>query len=202
MALFRFDNFCEAFAQIYRPISHIPSKDGRQTRFFRHNGIDERSEIHKRLSNHDKCDLFMSVITAWEGDLERSSENAPDPNFYGWRRHVLFWAHQAPAELGVVPNDEEAAADAKARAVEACQDFIAFMAKCKDKNGGNMKDLQGVDFDSMEISTLPMAFNGFWIAILNFDQMEPRQKCVIDEKYDTTSIEQFFPFFHHDRFHK
>lgn len=202
--LFRFDNFCEAFAQIYTPIGHIPSKDGRTARFFRHNSLDERSEIHKRLAAFDKCNLFMTVITAFDGELIPSSENAPDPNFYIWRRHVLFWSHQAPAKKAVVPNDEEAAADAKAHGVEAATDFIAFIADCQDPRKhlkASTRAIDGVDLESIEIATLPMAFDGWWVTVVNFDQMEPRQKCVIDEKYSATTIDEFFQFFRHDRFH-
>lgn len=204
MSLFRFDNFCEAWAQCYTKIKHVPSKDGRTSRFFRHNSLDERSEIHKRLAAFDKCDLFMSVITAFEGDVGYMSDRAADPNFYVWRRHVLFWAHQAPADRSVVPNDEEAAADAKARGVETAQDFIAFISMCRNPNDKEhyIPALRGVDEESYNIATLPMAFDGWWVTVLNFDQMEPRQKCVIDERYDKTSLHEFFPFFHHDRFHK
>ena len=185
--LFRFDNFCENWAMAYTPISHVPSKDGRQARFFRHNSLDERAEIHKRLAATDKCDLFMSVITAFDGELIRSSEQAPDPNFYIWRRHVLFWSHQSPANLSRVPADEEAAAEAKARGVEAATDFLAFVATCQDSVRFPRpadRIIDGVDLDSVEISTLPMAFDGWWVTVINFDQMEPRQKCANPEKYD------------------
>lgn len=202
--LFRFDNFCEAFAQVYQPISHVPSKDGRTARFFRHNSLDERSEIHKRLAAFDKCNLFMTVITAFDGELIPGSEKAIDPNFYIWRRHVLFWSHQAPASKSVVPNDEEAAADAKAHGVDAATDFLAFVVDCQNPRKHPKpaeRAIDGVDLESVEISTLPMAFDGWWVTVINFDQMEPRHKCVIDEKYSTTKLDEFFPFFHHDRFH-
>lgn len=202
--LFRFDNFCEAFAQVYKPIGHIPSKDGRVARFFRHHSLNAHSEIPKRLAAFDKCDLFMTVITAFDGELIASSENAPDPNFYIWRRHVLFWSHQAPANKAVVPNDEEAAADAKAHGVEAATDFIAFVAACQDPRKHPKPDeraIDGVDLDSIEIATLDMLYDGWWVTVVNFDQLEPRQKCVIDEKYSSATIDEFFPFFRHDRFH-
>lgn len=193
--LFRFDNFCENFAMAYLPVSHVPSKDGRQARFFRHNSLDERAEIHKRLAATDKCDLFMSVITAYDGELIRSSENAPDPNFYIWRRHVLFWSHQEAANLSRVPLDEEAAADAKARGVEAATDFLAFCAACQDPRRFPQaadRIIDGIDFDSVEITTLPVTFDGWWITVINFDQEEPRAKCADPEKYDQTLLQQLW----------
>lgn len=189
--VFRFDNFCERFAQCY--LGHVPSKDGRQARFFRHNSIDEDAEIHKRLAAFDQCDLFMSVITATDGELTRTSENAPSPNFYVWRRHVLFWTHQDAATQSRVPNDEEAAADAKARGVDAATDFIAFMAYLKDPKKGNVTELAGVDLDSIEIASLSMHFSGWWVTVINFDQLEPRQKCVLGEHYDRQMLEELFP---------
>ena len=203
MPLFRFDNYCEAYAQAQPYIGHVPSKDGRQARFFRHQALDERMEIIKRISAFDKCDIFMSVITAFDGELMHSSENAPDPNFYVWRRHVLFWTHQNPGEMSVVPNDEESAADAKARGVEAATDFIAFMAQGADTHNKKhfIPALRGVDFDSIEIVTLPMTLDGWWITCLNFDQGEPRQKCFVDAVFDWTKFDEQIPFFTHDRFH-
>lgn len=193
---FRFDNFCEYFARIYTPVSHVPSKDGRQTRFFRHDSIDERSEIHKRLAAPDKCDTFMSVITSTEGQLIRSDEKAAFPNFYIWRRHVLFWEHQAAATTSIVPNDEEAAAEAKARGVDCATDFIAFLSECQDpRRYPNAKDriIDGVDLDSVEIVSLPRSFDGWWITVLNFDQLEARNRCVIDERYNQELLSEMFP---------
>lgn len=159
-------------------------------------------EIIKRLLDV-KTDIFMSVITAYDGNLLRLSDNAPDPNFYIWRRHVLFWTRQHSAAIDVVPNDEEAAADAKARGVEAATDFIAFMRQCanpKDKVH-YIEALHGVDFDSIEIVTLPMTLDGWWITCLNFDQTEPRPKCFADEQFDWDKFGESSGFLYHDRFH-
>lgn len=60
MSVFRFDNFCEAYAQAQSYLRHIPSKDGRQARFFRHRALDERMEIVKRLAAFDKDDSHQT----------------------------------------------------------------------------------------------------------------------------------------------
>ena len=194
--IYRFDLFCEKFAMAYRPIQHQPSKDGRQTRFFRHDTTDQRMEIHKRLAATDRCDIFMSVITATEGQLIRSDEKAFFPNFYVWRRHVLFWVHASAATTSVVPLDEEAAAEAKARGVECATDFIAFMSELQDpRSFPNPKDrlIDGVDLDSIEIVSLPITLDNWWITVLNFDQLEPRNRCVIDERYNADLVAEYFP---------
>lgn len=201
--IFRFDNFCEAWAAAYRPISHIPSKDGRNARFFRHDTPEQFEEVCKRLVQPDKCDLFMTVVTQYDGELVRESENSSAPNFYSWHRHVLFWSHQAPAARSVVPNDEEAAADAKSLAIQTAEDFIAFLQMCvnpKDKEH-YIDDLRGINFDSIEVLTLPRAFDGWWIAVINFEHDMPRKKCVIDEQYNMDVFNEYGSFFSKNRFH-
>lgn len=194
MAIFRFDNFCEQWASVYKPISHIAVKASKQKRFFRHDTLDERIDVVKNLTGLTKCNLFMSCITAFDGELTPSSENSSNPNFYTWRRHALFWAKGEQASVNkqgvpTAPLDELSAAEAKARGVEAATDFIAFMRKQKEDRRGEMA---GVDLESIEIVTLPVSFNGWWITVINFDQQEPRQKCVVESKYDTELIATLF----------
>lgn len=190
MSVFRFDDFCEKWATAYTPIAHVAGKSSKQKRFFRHDTIDERLEVAKNLTTVSKCDLFMSVITAFDGELAGLSENAGKPNFYSWRRHVLFWARsEGGTTTKTAPIDEVAAAEAKARGVECATDFIAFITKL----GEDRKTVwAGVDLDSIEIATLPVSFNGWWITVVNFDHLEPRNKCVIDSKYNEEIVRSLF----------
>ena len=190
MAIFRFDDFCEQWASAYVPISHIPGRNSKQKRFFRHDSIDERLEVAKNITNVSKCDMFMSVITAFDGELISLSDNASKPNFYSWRRHAMFWARGEGGSVSKTsPIDEVSAAEAKARGVEAATDFIAFISKmAEDKHS----PLAGIEYDSIEIVTLPVSFNGWWITCVNFSQSEPRQKCVIGSKYDPSVVSELF----------
>ena len=190
MAIFRFDDFCERWASAYRPISHVSGKASKQKRFFRHDTLDERMDVAKNITTVSRCDLFMSVITAFDGELASPSEQASRPNFYSWRRHVLFWARGEGGTVGkVAPIDEVSAAEAKARGVEAATDFLAFISKLSEDKRSIWA---GFDPDSVEISTLPVSFNGWWITVINFCQFEPRQKCVIDSRYDANLVAELF----------
>lgn len=197
MGVARFDIFCEKWATVYSKISHSPSKDGKGKRFFRHDTLDERIAFVKSLITFNETDLIMSVITAYDGELTRLSENATQPNFIAWRRHVLFWARQEQGNASKAPMDsEDAAADAKSRAVNAAVDFIAFLAKVTDKRLPAQKritELDGIQLDELEIATLPVAYNGWWAAVINFDHLEPRQKCVIDCRYQQKLVKELFP---------
>ena len=197
MSVFRWDCFCEKFAQAYSPISHSPNKDGKGKRFFRHDTLDERIAFVKSLITFNETDLIMSVITAYDGELTRLSENAPQPNFIAWRRHVLFWARQEQGSATKIPMDsEDAAAEAKTRAVDAAVDFIAFLSKVTDKHlppQKRIKELEGIQLDELEIATLPVAYNGWWAAVINFDHLEPREKCVIDNRYQLDLVKELFP---------
>lgn len=195
--VFRFDDFCEKYAQIRTDLRHNPSKDGTGKRFFRHDTLDERIAFVKSLITFNETDLIMSVITAYDGELTRLSENAPQPNFIAWRRHVLFWARQEQGSATKVPMDsEDAAAEAKTRAVDAAVDFIAFLSKVTDKHlppQKRIKELEGIQLDELEIATLPVAYNGWWAAVINFDHLEPREKCVIDNRYQLDLVKELFP---------
>lgn len=190
--MFRFDNFCERWAMIYKPLSHVISADERGKRFFRHDSQEEMMDIAKALTTVNGHDRIMSVITAFDGDLVRSSDQAARPNFYVWRRHVLFWVRQAQGR-NTGPISENAAAEAKAAAVDMARDFITFLDFASDSRRGNMKELSGIDLDSIEISTLPVHFNGWWIAVLHFDHQEAREKCNSELNYLVELLQTQFP---------
>lgn len=190
--MFRFDNFCERWAMSYKPLSHVISDDERGKRFFRHDSQEEMMDIAKALTNVNGHNRLMSVITAFDGDLARSSDQAARPNFYVWRRHVLFWVRQAQGR-NAGPINEVAAADAKAEAMEMACDFITFLDYMSDSRRGNVKDLSGIDLDSIELSTLPVRYNGWWIAVLHFDQQEARELCNIETNYDLSLFASMFP---------
>lgn len=192
MAIFRWDDFCERFAQAYVPISHEPSRDGRQRRFFRHNALDERMDISKQLTAANRCSLFMSVITAYDGDVSKSSDTATSYNFITWRRHVLFWARSAQASAALSPLDELAAADAKHRAVTAATDFIAFLGVRHEGRPDPLAKALGIDLGTVSIATLPVSFNGWWIASVSLDQLEPRPKCLPDGDFDDALLADLF----------
>lgn len=206
MALFRFDIFCEKWATCYAPINHQPGRDGKGKRFFRHDSLDERVAFVKTLTTFNETDLIMSCITAYDGELARMSEKAEIPNYVAWRRHVLFWCRQAQATTSKAPMDtEEAAANAKSRAVEAALDFVAFITQAKDarlRPEFRIKELEGVDLEEMEIATLPVAFNGWWAAVVNFDHIEPRPLCLVDCKYNADLMHEIFPKLKFNTIHK
>lgn len=189
--VFRFDNFAEKWAAAYKPLSHEMGKNAKRKTFFRHDSLDEKMDIAKNLVGINKADVFMSVITAFDGELIRASENAPKPNFYSWHRHVLFWVKSSKSSKSAA-IDEISAAEAKARGVELATDFISFLDYCADPRRGNMKEIAGIDFDSVEIATLPVEYNGWWITVINFRQDEPREKCIVDEKYDDELVKSVF----------
>lgn len=193
---FRFDDFCEQWAQCYSPISHKPGKDGRGKRFFRHDTMDERTSLVQSLASISSVNLLMSVITAYQGSLTKLNDKASEANFIAWRRHVIFWARQFQGNKSSVQIDtEDAAADAKSLAVESATDFISFMLNVKDAHNKPfyMPELEGLQSDTIEIVTLPKAFNGWWAAAINFDHIEPRPKCIIDAKYDKDIVGYLFP---------
>ena len=99
----------------YKPVSHDPTVEGqRGKRFFRHDTVEEMQSLAKQLTQANKTDRFVSVVTQMEGELAYMSENEARPKFFEWRRHVLFWVRATQCSGKQTPQDEIAAADAKA----------------------------------------------------------------------------------------
>lgn len=185
--IFDYPAFCRAWAQAYKPF-HQTGRKTLQNCCLLHDTIDERGEIVKKLVNVQDNGLFMSVITAFDGGLFALTDDASRPNFYSWRRHALFWAK-------AIDPTEEAAASAKLLAVETAQDFIAFISAVTDKHLTPSPPFQ-VDWQDgpPTVATLPVSFNGWYVASVSFTQLHPRQKCLVPDRYDTDALAAQFPF--------
>lgn len=190
-----FAEIVESWACCYRPISHDPTQEGmRGARFFMHDSQEQMKGIVDALTQANKTDLFVSVITGHQGEVVSLSEKSYQPGFIAWKRFVLFWSRQEVNNMrGLNALDEYAALRAKTRAVQTAEDFLAFYATLSDPRRGDMPELSGWEYEDVHLVTLPGQYNGWWVCSLSFIQFEPRPKCIEGELYDMSAINQYFP---------
>lgn len=172
--MFRIDDYCEAWAQKFKPISHNPEWGSKDKSFYRMDSITRLEDFAARLT-HAKSPS-MAVVTQIDGEMVPNN-----PKFMRYTHRIFFFVKQAGSVLQNSPTDEVAAANAKYEGVELVQKLIAYMFndKTKVKNG----DLEGLDFNTTTIITVPQKFNGWWPVELVIERVIPRQLCVSKEDY-------------------
>lgn len=62
MSVFRFDNFCERWASAYKSLSHIPDRESKNKRFFRHDSIDELSAAEAKARGVEMATDFIAFM--------------------------------------------------------------------------------------------------------------------------------------------
>lgn len=172
--MFRIDDYCEAWAQKFKPISHNPERGSKDKAFYRMDSITRLEEFAAGLA-HAKSPS-MAVVTQIDGEMVSNN-----PKFIRYTHRVFFFVKQAGSILQNSPTDEVAAANAKYEGVELVYKLIAYMFNDKTKNKNT--DLEGMDFNTASIISVPQKFNGWWPTELVIEHIIPRQLCVSKEDY-------------------
>lgn len=173
--IFRLDNYLEQWAQVYKPISHDPTRGSRDKRFYRMDSITRLEEFTANLTQAKSPS--MAVVTQMDGAVEGSSNK-----FMRYTHRIFFMVKQTDTNAlrGVI--DELGAADAKAEGQELAQDLLAWFYEDKDKNKN--KELAGLDFSTATVFSVPQKFNGWWPTELVIEHVVPRDLCINKEKYN------------------
>lgn len=199
--MFRFDNILEAWACIYKPLSHDINGHGRKT-FYRIDTINNNNEF---VQNYNlaatPCMAYSTLV-----DASRARANAKSISY---RHSIYFMVKQAAPQHNAktVVNDADAETDAKYYADEMVQDLLAFLDELKKEsqraiNGNSTHQPQtaierivsalpkeeqmginGLQLDGAEWGTFPMKYNRWWVCGLEIEQISPRLLCVNGEKY-------------------
>lgn len=190
-----FFEFAERWAMTYKPLSHDPAQDGgRGRRYFMHDNQADMKGIVDSLTQANKTDRFMSVITGHQGELAALSEKASAPNFIVWDRFLLFWARQhSNVVRGTNVLDEREALIAKQAAVKMAEDFLTFLQKMTDPRRGDLKSMAGWEQDEVRLLTLPGHYNYWWVCVLSFKQIVSRDLCPAPNDYNLEQLYEMFP---------
>lgn len=174
---FRYDNYIEQWAQMYKPISHDPTRGSRDKRFYRIDSITRLEDFAVNLSQAKSPSV--AVVTQLDGAIDGASNK-----FMRYTHRLFFIVKQADTNIAKGIIDELSAADAKAEGQELAQDLFAWLYydKCKNKN----KDLAALDFETGAAFTVPQKFNGWWFTEVVIEHVVQRELCVNWEKYNVT----------------
>lgn len=171
--IFRVDNYLEQWAQVYKPISHDPTRGSRDKRFYR---MDSITRLEEFLANMAQAKSpSMAVVTQMDGAVEGSSNK-----FMRYTHRIFFMVKQTDTNALRSVIDELGAADAKAEGQELAQDLLAWFYEDKNKN----KELAGLDFSTATVFSVPQKFNGWWPTELVIEHVVPRDLCINKEKYN------------------
>lgn len=171
--IFRVDNYLEQWAQVYKPISHDPTRGSRDKRFYR---MDSITRLEEFLANMAQAKSpSMAVVTQMDGAVEGSSNK-----FMRYTHRIFFMVKQTDTNALRSVIDELGAADAKAEGQELAQDLLAWFYEDKNKN----KELAGLDFSTATVFSVPQKFNGWWPTELVIEHVVPRDLCINKDKYN------------------
>lgn len=172
--MFRIDNYLEAWAQKFKPISHNPERGSKDKRFYRMDSIMRMEEFTANLTRAKSPS--MGVVTQMDGSMDERN-----PKFIRYTHRIFFFVKQAGEVLQNSPTDEVAAANAKYEGNELAQKLIAYLYK--DKTENKNKDLTGMDFNTASIISIPQKYNGWWPTEIVIEHVIPRHLCLSGEDY-------------------
>lgn len=190
----RIDHILEKWAEIYKPISHIPGADSKQQAFYRIDSINEQNGFMRNYNvAHSPCMAYSTMVDA---QLFAKNEKVID------YRHVVYMMIKQRSDnvRRTVVNDDNEACEIKFELDDMAQDLVSFLFELKKacnlglsvlKLGNKefkitseiMLAMSGFVIDTVEWSTVPMKYNGWWIVGVQFSRKESRKLCLNGEKY-------------------
>ena len=195
--MFRLDNILEAWACIYKPMSHDSSTSAKQEdkAFFRVDRFELENEFARSFNLLKKpCLCYTTSIDA---QLAKNNPKAVDYT-YGF---YLCTKQRSSANY---MTDDEGAALAKVDLNDMVIDLLAFLFTIRDTAGGktvpaDMPDciknivaelsaedrngLRGLRLDDAAWWSTPRYKNGWWIMGVELSGIDPRRLCVVPERY-------------------
>ncbi len=203
--MFRLDNLLEQWATIYRPLSHTPGAKSDHRTFFRIGMIDQNSEFIRNFATTPS----PAMAYATHIDAELAQQN---PKAVSYRHVIYFMVKQQAGTLSKTQaTDELSATEARFQTDDMVQDLLAYLFALKAVVGGKrisddqqtVLDATGVplDFiygmdqftrecwrgmklDEAHWGTLPSMLNGWQLCGLTIEQLQPRELCIVQSRYN------------------
>lgn len=185
--IYRIDNLCERWAEIFRPIQHDPTPGSRNKKFFRHDTYTQMEEFAKLLATTK--DTAMSVCTQFDGEFGTPGIGPQPtiPKFIRYTQRIYFWVQQRQGRYANEVDGELEATEAKVQTQEFAQKFVAWLEHERKREEQTLPPSQqmmkGMQIGSIAIFTHPKKYNGWWTTELVMEQFVPRELCVNPDDY-------------------
>lgn len=206
----RFDKIFEQWAKIYRPLSHSDKREIKHRSFYRIDTLNTENEFVRNVATAvSPCMAYSTLIdaqaspknskqvsylhtiyflikqksvggkTTFKTSDEEACECKVDLNdmcedFFVFLSALSAAANRNATELVIGNNATEGETE---RAREADPHIFVITADIKDA-------LRGIDLTTVRWGSLPQFKNGWWIVSFQFEMLQPRQLCIIPERYN------------------
>ena len=168
--MFRFDQFVENWASIYKPMLHEPGPYSRNQRFFL---TDTESGLIDFMTNvqpeRSPCVIMES---SQEGTIGRGLDRP---------QYTLYFMVQAE-QMG----DGRAAYEAKLEAKDHMQEFIKFLNEEQDKAEaeGMQSGVQNIDAsENIPYYSIGPFHDGWYSVYITLEDVQRSSKCTSPDKY-------------------
>lgn len=164
METFNFDDFVERWAEIYRPMQHVPGKRSKNQRFFLTDTYMGMSDFMTGIQpDRSPCVVMESNA---EGELS---------DFYDMPEYTLYFMVRAE-EM----SDGYSARLAKREAVLHMKKFVSYL---KQKQQNEEPSVINIEVERIRYQTVGPMFDGWFGVTITLNDVKKMNGCVNEEDY-------------------
>ena len=171
-----FYELTEKWATLYTPFSHNPSRSAKPAdkAYYLADSLNEQSEFVRNFNTAKSPCLVQS--TAIDCEVKNGKYNYT---------HVVYFMQKANGGMSRTQKQDDYQQTLIKQDLDGyVREFIAYLEKYKREHQAD-KALFGIDPRNASFATVPMAWNGWIVCGLSFEQIIPMQKCITESKYRT-----------------
>lgn len=164
MEVFEFDEFVEHWAEIYRPMQHVPGKRSKNQRFFLTDTYMGMTDFMTTIQP-DKSPCVIMESNA-EGELSDS---------YDMPEYTLYFMVRADDM-----NDGSSARMAKREAKTHMKKFMSYL---KRKQEGDEPGVGNINTSRVRYQTIGPMYDGWFGVTITLDDVQSLNRCVDRDDY-------------------
>lgn len=164
MDTFEFDEFVEHWAEIYRPMQHVPGKKSKNQRFFLTDTYMGMTDFMTTI-RPDKSPCVIMESNA-EGELS---------DFYDMPEYTLYFMVHA--------EDMSDGTSARVAKKEAKAHMKKFMAYLKRKQDNEESGVANIDTSRVRYQTIGPMYDGWFGVTITLDDVQSLNRCVDGNDY-------------------
>lgn len=164
MDAFEFDDFVEHWAEIYRPMQHVPGKKSKNKRFFSTDTYMGMSDFMTTVQP-DKSPCVIMESNA-EGELSDS---------FDMPEYTLYFMVRA--------KDMSDGAAAKVAKREAKMHMKKFITYLKNKQEEEVRGVENIDTSRIRYQTVGPMYDGWWGVTITLSDVQGLNRCMDGNDY-------------------